>query len=73
VLAELNLTDEIRDTLKLHVRRRLAPQAVKIRADFEVRCFTEEGIDAIKEALTAGEIASTEDVAVKIRLVAPPM
>jgi translation initiation factor 2 subunit 1 len=42
-----------------YVKRRLAPQPVKIRADIEVTCFTYEGIDAIKEAL--------------LELIAPPM
>lgn len=56
------------------IRRRLTPQAVKVRADFEVTCFSYEGIDAIKAALFAGEAAgSTPDLAVQIRLIAPPL
>jgi hypothetical protein len=41
--------------LLTYIKRRLAPQPVKIRADIEVTCFTYEGIDAIKAALTEGE------------------
>ncbi len=57
----------------MYVKRRLAPQPVKIRADIEVTCFTYEGIDAIKEALTEGENAGTPEAAIKIKLIAPPM
>ena len=35
-------------------------------------CFTYEGIDAIKEALMAGEAKGTAEAPVKIRLTAPP-
>lgn len=73
VFAGLDVPQDVRDALITHIRRRLAPQPVKIRADLEVRCFTEEGIDAIKEALLAGEAAGTKDVQIKIRLIAPPM
>lgn len=56
-----------------YIKRRLAPQPVKIRADIEVTCFTYEGIDAIKAALIAGEEKGTADNMVKIKLIAPPM
>jgi translation initiation factor 2 subunit 1 len=56
-----------------YVRRKLAPQPVKIRADIEVTCYTYEGIDAIKEALLAGQAKGTEESPVKIKLIAPPM
>jgi len=46
---------------------------VKIRADFEVSCFTYEGIDAVKEALRAGMAISTTEVPIKINLIAPPL
>ena len=49
-------------------------RACQVRADFEVTCFSYEGIDAIKAALFAGEAAgSTPDVPVHIRLIAPPV
>ena len=56
-----------------NINRRLLPQKAKIRADIEVMCYTYEGIEAIKEALRAGETLSTEQVPIKIKLVAPPL
>ncbi|SGZ55247.1 CIC11C00000005899 [Sungouiella intermedia] len=53
--------------------RRLTPQAIKIRADVEVSCFSYEGIDAIKSALKAAEAESTEQMQVKAKLVAAPL
>ena len=55
------------------VSRRMTPQQLKLRADIEVTCFAEAGIDAIREALKAGEAQSTEDSPIKIKLVAPPL
>lgn len=55
-----------------YIRRRLAPQPTKIRSDIEVKCFTYEGIDAVKQALLEGENHGTADVPLKIRLIAPP-
>lgn len=65
--------DEIKTLLTTYIKRKLAPQPVKIRADIEVTCFTYEGIDAIREALIAGENRGTADVPVRIKLIAPPM
>jgi len=73
VLGKYNLSNEVRDALLKQVARRLTPQAIKIRADLELSCFTYDGIDAIKAALKAGESASTDDMHVKIKLVAPPL
>ena len=41
--------------------------------DIEVACFAYEGIEAVKKALAAGESVSTEDIPLKVRLVAPPL
>ena len=46
---------------------------MKIRADIEVTCFGYEGIDAVKQALFAGEACKKEDCDIKIKLVAPPL
>jgi translation initiation factor 2 subunit 1 len=69
----IQITDEIKTALLSFVKRRLAPQPVKIRSDIEVTCFTYEGIDAIKDALTQGENAGHADAPVHIKLIAPPM
>ncbi|KAJ3213822.1 hypothetical protein HDU67_002416 [Dinochytrium kinnereticum] len=67
------ITEEAKRELISNIKRRLTPQAIKIRADIEVTCFGYEGIDAIKAALAAGEEMSTPDVKIKITLIAPPL
>lgn len=69
----LDLDEDTKQVLLTYIKRRLAPQPVKIRADMEVTCFSYEGIDAIKEALLAGEAQGTKDAPMKVRLIAPPM
>jgi translation initiation factor 2 subunit 1 len=51
----------------------LTSHAVKIRADVEVACYGYEGIDAVKTALKAGLALSTEELIIKINLIAPPL
>eukprot|EP00727_Mastigamoeba_balamuthi_P005335 m51a1_g1480 putative translation initiation factor eif2 alpha subunit (354) ;mRNA; r:279719-281959 len=63
---------EVLDDLLKLIRRRLTPQPVKVRADICVTCFQYDGIDSIKEALSAGERMSTEAAPISIKLVAPP-
>lgn len=73
IFADLDIEEDVKTALVTYIKRRLAPQPVKIRADIEVTCFTYEGIDAIKSALTEGEDKGTTDAPVKIKLIAPPM
>lgn len=56
-----------------NIKRKLTSQAVKIRADVEVACYGYEGIDAVKAALKAGLALSTEELPIKINLIAPPL
>ncbi|GIY59812.1 eukaryotic translation initiation factor 2 subunit 1 [Caerostris extrusa] len=73
ILDECNLDPESKSTLLTNIKRRLTPQAVRIRADIEVACYGYEGIDAVKSALRAGIECSTEDMPIKINLIAPPL
>lgn len=73
IFAGLDIEPEIKDCVMNYVKRKLAPQPVKIRADIELTCFTYEGIDAIKAALSAGEAKGVPEAQVKIKLIAPPM
>lgn len=56
-----------------NIKRKLTSQAVKIRADVEVACYGYEGIDAVKAALKAGLALSTDELPIKINLIAPPL
>ena len=71
--AGIKIDDATKTMVSNYVKRRLAPQPVKVRADIEVTCFTYEGIDAIKEALVAGEAKGSDAAPVKVKLIAPPM
>jgi translation initiation factor 2 subunit 1 len=61
------------DDLLQQISRKLTPNPVKVRADIEVTCFGYEGVDAVKEALAAGEALHSEAVPVKVKLVAAPL
>ncbi|GFY64726.1 eukaryotic translation initiation factor 2 subunit 1 [Trichonephila inaurata madagascariensis] len=73
ILDECDLDPETKSTLLTNIKRRLTPQAVRIRADIEVACYGYEGIDAVKEALREGIKCSKEDMDIKINLIAPPV
>jgi translation initiation factor 2 subunit 1 len=73
VFAGLDMPPGLYKVLLADIRKRLTPQQIKVRADIEVTCFGYEGIDAVKKALAAGEAHSTEEIPIKIRLIAPPM
>ncbi|XP_053213076.1 eukaryotic translation initiation factor 2 subunit 1-like [Panonychus citri] len=72
VLDECDLDEKTRDALLTHIKRKLTPQAVKVRADIDVGCCTYEGIDAVKVALRAGIACGSAEMPIKINLIAPP-
>lgn len=73
ILAECGLDDNTKEVLLNNIQRKLTSQAVKIRADIECACYEYEGIDAVKAALKAGLALSTEEMPIKINLIAPPL
>jgi len=73
ILVECGLDEETQEVLLNNIKRKLTSQAVKIRADIEVACYGYEGIDAVKAALRSGLACSTEDLPIKINLIAPPL
>lgn len=73
ILGDCGLDDEAKEVLLNNIKRKLTSQAVKIRADIEVACYGYEGIDAVKTALKAGLACSTEELPIKINLIAPPL
>lgn len=73
ILDECGLDDKMKAVLLDNIKRKLTPQAVKIRSDIEVACYGYEGIDAVKNALRFGMKMSTEDFSIKVNLIAPPV
>lgn len=53
-LPEIAADEELAKLLLESINQRLSPQPAKARAEFEICCFSEEGIKGIKEALKSG-------------------
>ena len=73
LLDECDLDERTKEVLLNNIKGKLTSQAVKIRADIECACYGYEGIDAVKTALRAGLELSTEELPIKINLIAPPL
>jgi len=67
------IEERIKEALLKHIRRRMTPQPLKIRADVELTCFAYDGVLHIQEAMRKGEAMGTEECPVKMKLVAPPL
>mmetsp|Transcript_47508 Transcript_47508/g.64678 ORF Transcript_47508/g.64678 Transcript_47508/m.64678 type:complete len:339 (-) Transcript_47508:185-1201(-) len=72
IFEDLNVPENVRVTLSDYIKKRLAPQPIKVRADVEVTCFNYEGIDAVQGALLAGQALGTKDCPIRTKLIAPP-
>ncbi|KAJ2063010.1 hypothetical protein GGI17_002053 [Coemansia sp. S146] len=72
VLGEYNLEPELKKELMTFITRRLAPKNSKLRADFEMTCYSFQGVEAIRKALKAAESVSTKETDLQVRLIAPP-
>merc|ERR1712223_530532 len=66
---ECGLDNDTKVELLRNIQQKLTQQAVKIRADIEVACYSYEGIDAVKDELRAGIACSTEAVPIRINLI----
>lgn len=73
MLDECGLEEYTKEVLLNNIKRKLTSQPVKIRADISCACYGYEGIDAVKTALMAGLELSTEELPIKINLIAPPL
>eukprot|EP00824_Muranothrix_gubernata_P010641 TRINITY_DN23746_c0_g1_i1.p1 TRINITY_DN23746_c0_g1~~TRINITY_DN23746_c0_g1_i1.p1 ORF type:complete len:345 (+),score=77.85 TRINITY_DN23746_c0_g1_i1:37-1035(+) len=67
-----DIDPELKEAITRNIQRRLTPTAVRVCADLEITCFHFEGINAIKDALRAGEACSTEECPIKVKMIAAP-
>ena len=51
VYERVNIPEEHREQLLKNIRKKLAAAPIKIRATFDLQCYTYEGIEAIKDSL----------------------
>jgi len=72
IFDEFDLPLSLKAKVIEQIKRRLTPQPVKIRADVDVTCYEYEGVNAVKAALRAGLALGTEELPIKINLIAPP-
>ena len=61
VFKDIEITEDQKRVLIEAISKKMAPSAVKIRTDFELTCFTYEGIDALKEALLTAKSEVNEE------------
>ena len=66
VFDECDIPSNVKEKLLEDIRKKLTPQALKIRTDIEVSCFAYEGIEAVKAALVKGKECSTEEMPIKV-------
>lgn len=66
VFDECDISNDVKEKLIEDIKKKLTPQALKIRADIEVSCFAYDGIEAIKTALCEGKKCSTEEMPIKV-------
>lgn len=73
VFSKVKIEPSHKEALIEILKKRMVPQPVKIRADFKLTCFTYEGINAIKYALSEGEKLSSQDIPLKLKIIGAPV
>lgn len=66
IFAALEFDEEIKASLLTEIQRRLEPKPMRIRADFNLTCYSYEGINAIIVALKAGLTMGTTEIPIKV-------
>lgn len=73
VFSKVNITEEQKTELLKNVTKKMAPQPMKLRTCFSLKCFTEEGVEAIKESMIeAKKKTSDEKFTLSFKIIAPP-
>eukprot|EP00392_Amoebophrya_sp_AT5.2_P000080 g80.t1 len=76
IFKDMEIPEKIKTDMLSIIEQKLTPQAMKLKAQIEVKCYEIEGIDAVKEALLAGleptEQQESNMGKISIRVVAPP-
>jgi len=73
VMGKLNISKPEREALLANIQKKMAAAPVKLRAKFNLKCYTFEGIDAIRDSLLEAKLkTSDEQFELVFQLIAPP-
>ena len=73
ILEGLNIKNEIKEELIKILKNKIVIKPVQIKSQFNLTCFTFNGIDDIKEALFFGQKRRTEDIFFKFYIISSPI
>ena len=73
ILEELKIENEIKEELIKILKNKLVIKPVQVKSQFNLTCFTFNGIDDIKEALFFGQKQRTKDIFFKFYLKSSPL
>jgi translation initiation factor 2 subunit 1 len=75
ILRDIDVNQSVKGELIAQIRQRFKPTFIKIRAEFDIECYSYEGINAIIASLLAGERCGNATAgvrSVKIKLLTSP-
>lgn len=73
IIGPLNLPEKVKSAFKKELSKKFTPPEVKIKATFEVSCFTRRGVEDIKEALAEGKKLTQDDLTLEVNLISSPL
>jgi translation initiation factor 2 subunit 1 len=73
ILEGLKIKNEIKEELIKILKNKIVIKPVQIKSQFNLTCFTFNGIDDIKEALFFGQKRRTEDIFFKFYIISSPI
>ena len=71
IIGPLKLRDDIKEFLRTELGKKFTPKKTKLKAIFEMTCYSKRGIEDIKDALRQGELEEG-DLKLEITLAAAP-
>lgn len=71
IIGPLNLKEDIKQYFKEELKKKFTPKKTKLKAIFEMTCYSKRGIEDIKDALKAG-VLTEDNLCLDITLVAAP-
>jgi len=61
VLGKLNIDKPEREALLVNIHKKMAASPVKLRSIFNLKCYTFEGIDAIRDSLLEARAKTSDE------------